>query len=63
MLVLSRKLGEAVVISECGMTVTVVAVQCSDGRLGVNSSTDIDLDRKEIWQRVSQEDDWPGVKD
>ena len=47
MLVLSRKVGEKVVIDGC-ITVTVVAVDGNKVRLGITAPPDVRIDREEI---------------
>ena len=47
MLVLTRKVGEKVVIDGC-ITVTVVAVDGNKIRLGITAPPDVRIDREEI---------------
>ncbi len=54
MLVLSRKVGESVVMPECGVTVTVVAVQGDKVRLGFAAPPAVIIHREEVWQRLQQ---------
>ncbi len=56
MLVLSRKLGEGVVLPDCGVTVTVLSVEGRRVRLGVAAPQHVDVYREEIWERMSCED-------
>jgi len=51
MLVLSRKIGEKIVVPACGLTITVVAVKGGRVRLGIAAPEDIRVDREEVWQR------------
>jgi carbon storage regulator len=50
MLVLSRKVGEKVVIDGC-ITVTVVAVDGNKIRLGITAPPDVRIDREEVHRR------------
>jgi len=52
MLVLSRKLGEKIVIPSCALTVTVLSVNGNKVRLGISAPADVDIYREEIWQRI-----------
>ena len=56
MLVLSRKLGESVVLPDCGVTFTVLSVEGGRVRLGVNAPQSLGGHRKEVWERMSWED-------
>jgi carbon storage regulator len=51
MLVLSRKVGEKVVIPDCGLVITVLAVQGQRVRLGIEAPSDVVVHREEVWQR------------
>jgi carbon storage regulator len=51
MLVLSRKIGEKIVVPACGLTVTVVGVKGNRVRLGIAAPEDIRVDREEVWLR------------
>ncbi len=54
MLVLTRRLGESVVI-EGGIRVTVVAVKGNKVRLGISAPDSVRVDRQEVHERVA---DW-----
>ena len=56
MLVLSRKLGESVVLPDCQVTITVLAIHGNRIRLGVTAPPDIAVHRTEVWTRVCEED-------
>ncbi len=62
MLVLSRKLGERIVVPHCGMTVTVVAVEGDRVRLGIAAPAEVAVYREEVWQRLGQTLPSPPVK-
>ena len=57
MLVLSRKPGEVIVVPQCEITVTVIAVQGNKVRLGFVAPYDIDVYREEIWQKIREQTD------
>jgi len=54
MLVLSRKVGEKVVVPEYGLTITVLSVQGQRVRLGIAAPTETAVHREEVWQRQQQ---------
>ncbi len=56
MLVLSRKLGEQVVIPDCEMTVTVVAIEGNNVRLGFTAPRNVDVYRQELLQKMLKAD-------
>jgi carbon storage regulator len=53
MLVLSRKLGERIVVPEIDFTLTVVAIEGNSVRLGITAPSEIGVYREELWHRVS----------
>jgi carbon storage regulator len=55
MLVLSRKIGERIVVPHCEITVTVIAVEGNAVWLGISAPEDIAVYREEVWQQLSQE--------
>jgi len=50
MLVLTRKIGEKVVINGC-ITVTIVAVDRSKVRIGIAAPPEVSIDREEVHRR------------
>ncbi len=52
MLVLSRKVGEEIVLPIYGVTIGVVAVAGKRVRLGITAPPDVKVHRKEVWQRA-----------
>jgi carbon storage regulator len=52
MLVLSRKLGERIVVPQINLTLTVVAVEGNTVRLGITAPSEIGVYREELWERV-----------
>ena len=55
MLVLSRKLGERVLVPQCGLSITVVAVEGNMIRLGFTAPSEVGVYREEVWQRIRAE--------
>jgi carbon storage regulator len=55
MLVLSRKLGERILVPHCDLAVTIVGIEGSTVRLGITAPTEIGVYREELWRRVSRE--------
>ena len=58
MLVLSRKVGEKVVLPEVEVTVTVLKVSGNKIRLGISAPAGINVYRREVWRRRSELVDW-----
>lgn len=54
MLILSRREGETVVIGD-NITVTVLAVNGKQVRIGIDAPQDITIYREEIYERINQE--------
>ena len=54
MLVLSRRVGEKLVIGE-DVTVTVLGVKGSQVRIGIDAPRDVTVHREEIYQRILKE--------
>src|SRR5262249_58743709 len=52
MLVLSRKLGERVLVPQCGLSITVVAVEGNLIRLGFTAPSEVGIYREEVWERI-----------
>lgn len=51
MLILSRKLGESVIVAN-GITITVVAMEAGRVRLGFNAPREVPIHRTEVQQRL-----------
>jgi carbon storage regulator len=62
MLVLSRKLGEQILIPQCGLTVTVLAIEGGRVRLGISAPAEIPVHREELWRRLRQHTQGPPTK-
>ena len=54
MLILTRKVGEAVVIGD-NVTVAIIAVKGSQIRIGINAPKDVTVHREEIYERIRRE--------
>ena len=54
MLILTRRVGETVVIGE-DISVTVLGVKGNQIRLGINAPKDVDVHRQEIFDRIKSE--------
>ena len=54
MLVLSRKIGERIVVPHCELEVTVLAVEGNAVRLGISAPTEVTVYREEVWQQICQ---------
>jgi carbon storage regulator len=52
MLVLSRKLGERVLVPQCALSVTVVAIEGNSVRLGISAPAEIAVYREELWEQI-----------
>jgi carbon storage regulator len=57
MLVLSRKLGQRVLVPQCGLAVTVVAIEGNVIRLGFTAPTEVGVYREEVWERIRSENE------
>jgi carbon storage regulator len=55
MLILTRRVGETVVIGE-DVTVTVLGVKGNQVRLGVNAPREVTVHREEIYDRIKREE-------
>jgi carbon storage regulator len=55
MLVLTRKVGQEIVLPTCGLSMTVLDVAGERAKIGISAPPDVDVNRKEIWQRIQEE--------
>jgi carbon storage regulator len=54
MLVLTRRLGETIIIND-NITVTVLGIQGGQIKLGMNAPKDVEIHREEILERIKRE--------
>ena len=59
MLVLTRKIGQQLVLPEQGITIDVVDVGKTRVRLGISAPADIPVHRREVWDRAHGSDNCP----
>jgi len=59
MLILTRRVGETVVIGD-DVIVTVLGVKGNQVRIGVKAPRDVAVHREEIFERIKREDDDAG---
>jgi len=59
MLVLSRKIGERILVPHCELAVTVIAVEGKAVRLGISAPEDLAVYREEVWQQRCQQTHGP----
>ena len=55
MLVLTRKVGERIVIPHCQLAVTIIAVDGNRVRLGVSAPSAIAVYREELWLQIQEQ--------
>jgi carbon storage regulator len=55
MLVLSRKLGERILVPHSDLTVTVVAIEGNTVKLGITAPGEVGVYREELWRRLCQD--------
>jgi carbon storage regulator len=55
MLVLTRKLGERIVVPHSALTVTVLAIDGKAVRLGISAPAKVAVYREEIWDRLQEQ--------
>jgi carbon storage regulator len=55
MLVLSRKVGERIVVPDCDLTITVVAVEGNKVRIGFSAPKEVAVFREEVWRQIDED--------
>ncbi len=61
MLVLSRKLGERVLVPHCELAVTVVAIDGNTVKLGITAPGSVGVYREELWRKVCADQGVPNA--
>ncbi len=54
MLVLSRRVGEEIVLPQLGIVLTILEVRGPNVRVGVTAPADVGVYRREVWTRLQQ---------
>jgi carbon storage regulator len=62
MLVLSRKLGERILVPHCELALTVLAIEGNAVRLGISAPEAVRVYREEVWQQLDQQTHGPPPK-
>jgi carbon storage regulator len=62
MLILTRKIGEALIIGD-GITVTVLGVKGCQVRVGVNAPKEVPVHREEIYKLIQGDKEQNGKRD
>lgn len=57
MLVLSRKIGEKIVLPETGVSIVLLGVHGKRARIGIEGPPGVTIHRDEVWQRIAHERD------
>ena len=55
MLVLSRKLGERILVPHCDLTITVVAIAGKTVRLGISAPAEVGVYREELLREIRKQ--------
>lgn len=55
MLILSRKVGQKIVVPECDLVFTVLEIRGDKVRLGIAAPEELAVHRQEIWERIQAE--------
>ncbi|MGW8145076.1 MAG: carbon storage regulator CsrA [Anaerolineales bacterium] len=55
MLILSRRVGETIVIGDDEIRVTILGVKYNQCRIGVTASDDVSIHREEIFDKIQAE--------
>ncbi len=62
MLVLSRRVGERILVPDFDLAITIVAIEGSRVRLGISAPADVSVYREEIWHQICQPAHSPPAK-
>lgn len=55
MLILSRKVGESIVIPACDIEVVVVEMKGDKVRIGIDAADNVDIFRREVWRTIQRQ--------
>ncbi|MCC5091122.1 carbon storage regulator CsrA [Xanthomonas campestris pv. campestris] len=55
MLILTRRIGETLVIGGESTTVTVLSVKGSQVRIGIRAPAEVAVHREEVWEQIRQQ--------
>jgi carbon storage regulator len=55
MLVLTRRVGERILVPHCDLKITVVAVEGNTVKLGITAPHEVGVYREELWRKVCAE--------
>ena len=55
MLILSRKVGESIVIPEFDIEVVLVEIKGDKARIGIDAADEIDIFRREVWRSIQRD--------
>ncbi len=54
MLVLSRKLGERILVPHCELAVTIVSIDGNAVKLGITAPSEVGVYREELWRSLAE---------
>ena len=57
MLVLTRKIGERILVPHCELSIAVLAAKGNTVRLGISAPAEVNVYREEVWARMGQPTD------
>lgn len=63
MLVLSRKVGQKIMVPGCEMTISVVKVNSNRVYLGIAAPQEVAVHREEVYRRIQEEDVGKSARD
>ncbi len=52
MLVLTRKVGQEIIVPGCGLVLTLLEVRGEQARVGITAPPDVHVYRREVWCRI-----------
>lgn len=55
MLVLTRRIGESIVLPGLDVEITIVRLQGNSVRIGITAPREVDIHRGEVWERIQSE--------